>query len=128
MFADVQSQVKASSSFAERMERLLDRVEYRRMETAAEIDAVLRLRYEAYLKEGAIEPSETQRLPDAFDDTDHVYNLGIYIDGELASALRLHGLFHAEQESPAMESFGEFLIPKLKAGKLIVNPNRFVAN
>jgi hypothetical protein len=94
----------------------------------AELDAVLRLRYEAYLKEGAIEPSKTQKLADAFDDTDNVYNFGIYIDGELASALRLHVLFNVRQVSPAMESFGEFLVPHLKADKLIVDPNRFVAD
>jgi hypothetical protein len=128
MLADLQSQVKSGSSFAHRIEKLLERVEYRRMETGAELDAVLRLRYEAYLKEGAIVPNEARRLPDAFDDVDNVYNFGIFIDGELASALRLHRVYHARQKSPALETFGDILVPELRKCKLILDPNRFVAN
>ncbi len=128
MLADIQSKVIAPRSFADRVDRLLERVQYRRVENGDELQAVLRLRYAAYLKEGAVTPNETQKLEDAFDDGDNVYNFGIFIDGELASALRLHTIFHAEQESPAMESFGEFLVPELKAGRLIVDPNRFVAD
>ena len=128
MLADFQSKVTALSSFADRVERLLERVEYRRVEDPVELEAVLRLRYEAYLKEGAITPSASRKLEDAFDDGSNAYNIGIFIDGELASALRLHTLFHAEEKSPAMESFAEFLVPRLKSGKLIVDPNRFVAS
>ncbi len=128
MFADIQSRVKSPQTFTERVEHLLEHVQYRRMESEGELEAVLRLRYNAYLKEGAITPNDSQKLEDAFDEGDNVYNIGIFIDGELASALRLHTIFHAEQESPAMESFSEFLIPELKAGRLIVDPNRFVAN
>jgi|GEM_PF-240301 len=128
MLADFQSKVKPPRSFADRVDHLLEHVQYRRIEHASELEDVLRLRYAAYLKEGAIETNESQKLEDAFDGGDNVYNFGIFIDGELASALRLHTVFHAEQESPAMESFREFLIPELKAGKLIVDPNRFVAD
>ncbi len=120
--------MKSPQTFTERVEHLLEHVQYRRMEREGELEAVLRLRYNAYLKEGAITPNDSQKLEDAFDEGDNVYNIGIFIDGELASALRLHTIFHAEQESPAMESFSEFLIPELKAGRLIVDPNRFVAN
>ena len=38
-----------------------------RIDTAAGLDAVDHLRYEAYLKEGAIEPNGDKRLVDAFD-------------------------------------------------------------
>ena len=124
MLAELQS----PSSFADRVYDLLERVQYRRMETEAELDAVLRLRYEAYLKEGAILVSESGRLEDAFDEVDNVYNFGVFVDGELASALRLHRLSHLHQKSPALETFGDFLIPELRACKLILDPNRFVAS
>src|SRR5947209_5657748 len=115
-------------SFAERVARFLARVEYRRAETGAELDAILRLRHDAYLKEGAISPNSSGRLEDSFDDVDNAYNFGIFIDGELGNAIRLHVLSNMDQQSPAMESFGEFLVPKLRAGKHLIDPNRFVAN
>ena len=124
MLADVQS----PSSFADRVYCLLERVQYRRMETEADLDAVLRLRYEAYLKERAIPVSQSERLEDAFDEVDNVYNIGVFVDGELASALRLHRLSNTHQKSPALETFGDFLVQELRAGKLILDPNRFVAN
>src|ERR1700687_860919 len=124
MLAELQS----PSSFADRVYDLLERVQYRRMETEAELDAILRLRYDAYLKEGAIPVSESGRLEDAFDQVDNVYNFGVFVDGELASALRIHTLSYVHQKSPALETFGDFLIPELRACKLILDPNRFVAN
>ena len=128
MLADVQSQVKIERSFANSVEQLLSRVEYRRAETASDLDAILRLRYDAYLKEGAISPSQAGRLEDAFDDVENAYNFGVFIDGELASALRLHTLTHTQQKSPALETFGDVLLPELRACKLILDPNRFVAS
>ena len=121
-------EAESPSSFADRVFSLLERVRYRRAETAAELDGILRLRYDAYLKEGAIPASASGRLEDAFDGVDNVYNFGVFIDGELASALRMHRLCHSHQHSPAVETFGDVLIPQLRAGKLILDPNRFVAN
>ena len=128
MLSRAQSKVPSPSSFAERIGDLLEHVEYRRMETEADLDAVLRLRYQAYLKEGAVSPSELGKLEDAFDEVDNVYNFGIFIDGKLASALRLHRLCHARQKSPALETFGDVLVPRVQDCKLIIDPNRFVAN
>ena len=88
----------------------------------------MHLRYKAYLKEGAIEKSASERLEDKFDDLDNVYNIGVFIDGHLASALRLHILKGADAYSPAVETFGEVLRPLLAEGKTIIDPNRFVAD
>jgi hypothetical protein len=86
------------------------------------------LRYLAYLKEGAIEPNSDERLVDAFDETENAYVFGVYIDGELASAVRLHLLRDTNQNSPALESFQDALAPLLQAGETILDPNRFVAH
>ena len=128
MSVRAQSKVPLQRSFAARIQDLLEHVEYRRVETEADLDAVLRLRYEAYLKEGAVARSESGRLRDAFDDVDNVYNFGVFIDGQLASALRLHCLYSIRQQSPAIETFSDFLAPQLQASKLILDPNRFVAD
>jgi hypothetical protein len=103
-------------------------VSYKRIDTAAELDPVLHLRYLAYLKEGAIEPSAEERLVDAFDNVANVHNFGIYIDGELASAVRIHVLRHPDDISPAIEAFRNELLPIIQAGETIIDPNRFVAH
>jgi hypothetical protein len=115
-------------SFASRVERLLDRVTYKRIEGAADLDPILHLRYLAYLKEGAIAPSREERLVDGFDRLGNVHNFGIYIDGELASAVRIHVLRNTSDKSPAVETFRDELLPFLKAGEVIIDPNRFVAH
>jgi N-acyl-L-homoserine lactone synthetase len=117
-----------ASSYAIRAQSLLDRIDYRRANNAKDLDALVHLRYKAYLKEGAIEKSASERLEDKFDDLDNVYNIGVFIDGHLASALRLHILKGADAYSPAVETFGEVLRPLLAEGKTIIDPNRFVAD
>jgi N-acyl-L-homoserine lactone synthetase len=116
-----------SANFAERVSRLLERVEYRRVETDNDMDAILRLRYEAFLREGQIDPQPSGRLIDSFDDSSNTYNIGVFIDRQLAGSLRIHVLAGVGDNSPARESFGEFLLPELQAGKVIIDPNRFVA-
>jgi hypothetical protein len=120
--------LQRSISFASRVERLLDRVSYKRIETDADLDPVLHLRYLAYLKEGAIAPSAEERLVDTFDDVANVHNFGIYIDGELASAVRIHILRTSDDISPAFETFRNELLPIINAGETIIDPNRFVAH
>jgi hypothetical protein len=114
-------------SFASRVELLLGRVTYKRIDTAAGLDSIHHLRYLAYLKEGAIEPNSDERLIDTFDETENAYVFGVYIDGELASAIRLHVLRDTSQTSPALETFQDAIAPLLRAGETILDPNRFVA-
>jgi hypothetical protein len=115
-------------SFASRVERLLDRVTYKRIETAADLQPILHVRYLAYLKEGAITRSPDERLVDAFDHLQNAHNFGVYIDGELASAVRIHVLRKTDDISPAVETFRDELLPVLEAGETIIDPNRFVAH
>lgn len=116
------------SSFSEQAAKLLKRIEYRRADTADELDKIIRLRYKAYLKEGAIAASPAERLEDNFDILENAHNIGVYIDGKLASALRLHIVAKENPCSPAMESFSDALQPLLDQSKVIIDPNRFVAD
>ena len=118
----------SANSFAERIAKFVDKVEYRRAETNAELDAIRQLRYEAYLKEGAIEVSETRQLVDQFDEGDNLVNIGIFLDQKLVSAIRLHILERREDVSPALEAFPDVIEPIIASGKRIVDPNRLVAD
>jgi hypothetical protein len=118
----------AGLGFVEKVQNLIDRIEYRRVENRRQLDAILSLRYEAYIKEGALDPHPSGKLEDQFDEGAHVRNIGLFIDGDLVSALRLHILDDRQRGSPAMESFPEWVGPKLDEGKVILDPNRFVAD
>ncbi|MGO9134592.1 MAG: N-acyl amino acid synthase FeeM domain-containing protein [Methylovirgula sp.] len=120
--------ISSSSSFAANVSRLVSQIEYRPIDSDAALESVLRLRYDAYLKEGAISPNERFQLNDSYDHLDNVVNVGLYFDGELVSALRMHFLSDADAISPSMHAFGDYLVPYLNAGHKIVDPNRFVVD
>lgn len=107
---------------------LLDQVDYRLAETEAEKEAIYSLRYRAYLHEGAIEPRADQRLTDRFDDLPNSWVFGIYLDGELTSSIRISAATPDNDDTPAVNAFRDLLEPELAQGKVIVDPNRFVAD
>jgi hypothetical protein len=114
------------SAFSERVWRMLERVEYRRAETAQEKEAIFRLRYDAYMREGAIEPNAARRFCDPFDEVANVWIIGMFIDGELASSIRLHVADAEDAPLPAQTVFPDILGPRLRRREVIVDPTRFV--
>ena len=117
---------EAPQTFSERVSRLLEKVDYRLALDDDDRDEIYRLRYEAYLHEGAIGPSFSRRFHDKFDDKDNTWTYGFYIDGELVSSIRIHIATSAIPDMPALLSFPEILEPELDAGKVIIDPTRFV--
>ncbi len=113
---------------AERVEELLQRVEYRRADTDEDREAVFRLRYEAYLREGAIEPNFGRRLTDSYDDVDNVWIIGLHVDGQLASSFRFHVATREFPRMPAMQVFEDVLTPVLESGHTVIDPTRFVVD
>jgi hypothetical protein len=120
--------VSNSNTFSARVTSFVERVTYRRAETTADLDAIRHLRYAAYLREGAIEIREDERLVDEFDELGKLANVGIYYDDKLISALRIHFLETPSDVSPATRSFPEVLGPYLAAGKRLVDPSRLVTD
>jgi hypothetical protein len=117
-----------AQSLADRVMLLLERVDYRRADTPEERDAIYRLRYAAYLREGTIAPNATERFCDPIDETDNTHIFGVYVDGELASSIRLHVASRAHSAMPALNVFSDLLSPEIAAGKTIIDPTRFVAD
>jgi hypothetical protein len=106
----------------------LEHVDYRLAETPEDKDRIYRLRYRAYLREGAILPSESERVTDRYDDLPNNFIFGIYIHGELCSAIRIGVLSSEWRESPSSEMFRDLIHPELDRGKIIIDPTRFVAD
>lgn len=106
----------------------IERVTYRLMETDEDKEAIYSLRYRAYLHEGAIEPRPIPLLSDRFDDLPNSWTFGIYVDGELSSSLRISLATPDNPVTPAVDAFPDLLEPELAKGRVIVDPNRFVAD
>jgi N-acyl-L-homoserine lactone synthetase len=115
-------------SFSDRVAELLNRIDCRRIVSGEDREAVARLRYQAYLREGAISPNFSKTFSDAYDDSENAWIFGLYIDGELASSIRIHVASEDEPLFPSLEVFADLLEPELKAGKTIVDPTRFVTD
>jgi hypothetical protein len=113
---------------SERKTDLLDQVDYRLAETEAEKEDIYSLRYRAYLNEGTIEPRADQRLTDRFDELPNSWIFGIYLGGELTSSIRISVANPDNADTPAVDAFPDLLEPELAKGKVIVDPNRFVAD
>ncbi len=108
--------------------RLVDRIDCRRADSHAEREAIFRLRYQAYMRDGTISPNVAGTFSDPYDEKGNVYLFGLYIDDSLASSIRLHIASAAHRESPTVEVFSDILQPELDAGKVIVDPTRFVVD
>ena len=114
--------------FSDRIAQLLDRIDCRLAESEEDREAIFRLRYEAYRSEDAIAPNFTQTFYDAYDDAENVWLFGLYVDGDLASSIRLHVTSEVHRDFPSRHVFPDALEPELEAGKVIIDPTRFVAN
>jgi hypothetical protein len=111
-------------SVFDRLYDLMDRVDYRLVTSDEDRDAVFRLRYDAYVREQTIAPNFSKRLSDAYDDLENTWIYALFVDGKLASTIRL-GI--ATQETPAIatrDSFPDYLEPEIAAGRVIIDPTR----
>jgi hypothetical protein len=125
---DAARQGQQEGRVAVRRRELLDKVEYRLAETDAERAAIYRLRYRAYLKEGAIEPNSLGIVSDRYDSLPNSWIFGIFFEGELTSSLRITVASPDNQACPSMDVFPDLLEPWLASGKVIVDPTRFVSD
>ena len=116
------------TSLVDRIQQLLQRVDYRCAETPEDRAAIFRLRYEAYLREGAISANSTGQFSDPVDDRENTWIFGVYVDGELASSIRLSVTVPGIIYIPALDVFSDVLLGDILAGKKFIDPTRFVAD
>jgi hypothetical protein len=116
------------STFVEHVTALLDIVEFRRVDSDSEKDAIYELRYEGYLNAGSIKPNPNRRFKDEFDDRPNSVSIGLYIEGTLVAAIRLSIGTREYPDIPAMHVFEDILAEKLEAGQIIIDPTRNVVS
>ena len=120
--------VQTSGRSFERSNYLLDSVDYRLAETPADKEEIYRLRYRAYLREGAVTPNPSEQVYDRYDDLPNSWIFGVYLDGVLMSSLRITVASPEMPTCPSFDVFPDLIEPELAAGKVLVDPTRFVAD
>jgi N-acyl-L-homoserine lactone synthetase len=115
------------SSYADRVSRLLERVEYRRADSLEDKQSIYRLRHAAYMRSGSVEPRASGMFHDRYDELSNVWLIGVFVDGELAGALRLHVSANPRVTTPVGDSFPDVIDPMLSDGRLVVDATRFAA-
>jgi hypothetical protein len=123
----VQSQVQARSH-SSKIKNIAQQVDYRLAETKRDKEEIYRLRYRAYLREGAVRESPEQRVTDQYDDLANSWTFGVFLDGKLCSSVRISVLTPGWRQSCSAEAFGDVLNPLLDQGQVIIDPTRFVAD
>ena len=86
----MRSEAEPSNAAFGRSSDLLDQVDYRLAQTPEEKEEIYNLRYRAYLREGAVKESPSQRVTDQYDDLLNSWTFGVHLRGELYSSVRSH--------------------------------------
>ena len=115
-------------SFRDSVDSLLRRVECRPAYEQAERDDIFRMRYAAYRREKALPPDAPHLFCDRFDDLPNTTTFGLYVDGHLASSIRIHVVSKRAPEHPGLNVFGDHLWPLINEGEILIDPTRFVVD
>ncbi len=117
-----------ASRFADRVAAMLERVEHRPALRRADREAAYRLRYEAYLRQNLLnERLDSMLYDEVYDESPNSLTTLTYIDGELASTVRVHVVNGEASVSPARDVFPDVLAPHLRGRRVIIDPSRLAA-
>lgn len=125
---DQHTNIASLSHFSSGLLDVLDRVEYRRITTREDMEAVGRLRAESYARGNVLSGDIGENLIDEIDFDSHAFVVGVYIDEELVSTLRVHHLTPDHRKGSSIKLFGDVLHPLLDKGMTFIDPSRFAAN
>lgn len=113
--------------FSEKLLQLLDRVEYRRVESGEDMEEVARIRFKAY-RMADILPLSGSTLIDDIDFDSHAYVFGIYYEERLISTIRVHHVTPQHRISSSGSVFGAEIDSFLDAGMSLIDPVRLAAD
>lgn len=115
------------SGFSAGVLRLLENIEYRRIESADDLEDIARLRYKAFTAVG-LAPQSGPLLIDDLDFKPNAHVMGIFFDEQLVSTIRVHHVTAAQRDSVAVSHFPDIMNPLLDSGQTFIDPVRFAAD
>src|SRR5271165_1223167 len=120
---------QGTSEHSERLARFSERVSFRPAEGQADREAVYQLRYQAYRRQNLLNDDIERRLFDErYDNAPNGCSVMMFIDGDLASTVRVHIGSEPEAILPSLTVFSDVIMPHLQAGELLVDPTRLAAD
>lgn len=119
---------RRGDDFSSRLIDFTEQLDCRLVKTVDEREEIFSLRYDAYLREGSIEPNPSKLFKDRYDDLPNVWIFGCHFEGRLVSSLRVHVASPQHPAAPSVSVFNDVLRSEIDTGKVIVDPTRFVAH
>jgi hypothetical protein len=117
------------TSFSDRVQRFLERVEHRIARTDCEREAAFQLRHDAYVRNDLMAQRADRRLFDTgYDIGPDVWITLTFVDGELAATTRLNLGIGEDSHLPSMGVYPDVIAPKLRAGFSILETTRLAAD
>ena len=117
----------ARPSLRERIDAIMHRVEYRRMEDFEDREAIYHLRRNAYSRH----KGDSKKWGATVVDSAHEPNsatIGLFIDGRLVGSFKVTVVTAEYPESQSRAFFPDEIDKMLKSGKMFIDPGRFVAD
>lgn len=115
------------TGFSASVMRFLESIEYRRLDNADDLEDIARIRYKAFTMVG-LAPQNGALLIDELDFKPNAHVMGIFLDEQLVSTIRVHHVTAAQRDSVAVAHFPDVMNPLLDAGKTFIDPVRFAAD
>jgi hypothetical protein len=119
---------RVEPDFADHLSAVSRLVDCRLARTTKDRQVIFELRYQACLREGTISANPFGKFFDRADLEENAHLFGLYVDGKLASSLRIHVDSGQHPDCPSFEVFFDVLAPLLEAGTIIVDTTRIAAS
>ncbi len=116
------------SEFTNRLFEIMDRVEYRRITTAEDMEDVARLRHLAYSRANVEVPRQDGLFIDDIDFDPQAYVFGVYYEERLISTIRIHHVTPAHRVSMSGHLFPDVVNSLLDAGMVLIDPVRHASD
>ena len=115
-------------SFVSKLFDVMNRIEYRRIISSEDMEAVARLRRKAYTRAKMRVPPAGKLFIDDLDFDPQAYVYGIYCDEQLISSIRIHHVTPAHRVSPCRNLFTDTIDEFLNAGMTLIDPVRHASD
>ena len=125
---DQRTDIGHLSHFSSGLLDLLDRVEYRRIVSSEDFEAIGRLRARSFARSNVLEAPVGNSFIEDIDFDPSVYVFGVYLDERLVSTLRVHHVTPWNREGSSTHLFSDELNPMLDRGMSFIDPSRFATD